>query len=94
MTAVCSPFTSMFWITSLGLVAAACTTVAFLPQVVKALRTRETKDISLLMFIILTTGLCLWLTYGLLVRDLPLILANCVTLILALIVLFLKVRYG
>ena len=84
----------MSGITSLGLVAAACTTAAFLPQVVKALRTRETKDISLLMYLILISGLCLWLAYGLLVRDLPLILANCVTLILALIVLFLKVRYG
>ena len=46
------------------------------------------------MYLILISGLCLWLAYGLLVRDLPLILANCVTLILALIVLFLKVRYG
>jgi len=47
--------------TSIGLAAAFCTTVAFLPQVVKTWRTRSTKDISLVMFLVFTTGIFLWL---------------------------------
>jgi len=84
----------MDWITVLGLIAAMCTTIAFLPQVIKALKTRETKDISLAMYVVLVTGLFLWLIYGIIIRDLPLILANSITLLFAGVVLNLKLKNG
>ncbi|MCK4734791.1 MAG: SemiSWEET transporter [Methanophagales archaeon] len=84
----------MHWITIIGLLAAMCTTIAFLPQVIKTVKTKETKDISRLMYIILTTGILLWVVYGLLTMDLPIILANSITFILALIVLMLKIIHG
>lgn len=84
----------MDWITVLGLIAASCTTIAFLPQVIKAFRTRETKDISLLMYIVLVTGVFLWLVYGIIIEDIPLILANSLTLLFAAAVLILKLKNG
>ena len=80
-------------ITSIGLAAATLTTAAFVPQVVRAWRTRSTNDISLPMFLILALGITLWLIYGALIRDLPLIAANLATLVLVLAILFLKLRY-
>ena len=81
----------MHWITIIGLLAAVCTTIAFLPQVIKTVKTKKTKDISMLMYIILTTGILLWVVYGLLTIDLPIILANSITFVLALIVVMLKI---
>ena len=81
-------------LTFLGLAAAFCTTVAFVPQVVKTWTTRSTGDISLSMFLVLVIGIVLWLTYGTLLGDVPLIVANGITLILAGIILVLKLRYG
>ena len=74
-------------VTAVGLVASACTMTAFLPQVIKTWRTRSSADLSLGMYGLLTTGAALWLTYGLLIRDLPVILTNAVTLVLLLAVL-------
>ena len=79
--------------TVLGLAAATLTTVAFLPQVIKTWRTRQTRDISLVMFSVLCLGICLWLLYGFLRDDLPLVLANAVTLALAGTILVLKLKY-
>lgn len=81
-------------ITFIGLGAAFCTTIAFLPQVIRTWRTRSTRDLSLPMFLIFTTGIFLWLVYGLAMRDLPLILANGVTLVLSGTILFFKLRHG
>lgn len=78
----------------IGFAAALLTTVAFLPQAIKTWRTRSARDISLAMFLTLVTGICLWLVYGLLIGDLPLILANGVTLVLAGAILFCKLRFG
>ena len=84
----------MDWITLIGLLAAAGTTTAFLPQVIKAVRTRRTSDISLVMYIIFIVGLLLWIVYGVLTIDVPVIVANFITVFLALIVLSLKLKYG
>jgi MtN3 and saliva related transmembrane protein len=81
-------------ITLLGLLAASCSTFAFLPQVIKTWQTRSTKDISLGMFLVLVAGIVLWLIYGLMIRDIPLIVANVVTLLFAGIILCFKLRYG
>lgn len=78
----------------IGLAAALCGTIAFVPQVVRAWRTRSTKDVSLGMFLLLVTGICLWIVYGILIRDLPIILANATTLVLAGTILVLKLRHG
>lgn len=77
----------------LGLVAGTLTTAAFVPQVVKILRTRSTDDISLGMFALFNAGLVLWLGYGFLIDSVPIIVTNLITLVLALTILFLKLRY-
>ena len=82
------------WVTLIGLLAAFCSTGAFIPQVVKTWRTRSTKDISLVMFLVLVTGIVLWLVYGLAIRDIPLVIANSVTLALAGTILYFKVKHG
>jgi MtN3 and saliva related transmembrane protein len=80
--------------TIVGFAASFCTTVAFLPQVLRAWRTRSTRDISLGMFLVFSVGILLWLIYGLMVRDAPLTAANAVTLVLAVTILGLKLRHG
>ena len=77
-----------------GLIAGWCTTLAFVPQVVKTWRTRSTSDISLGMFLVLVFGIILWLLYGFLIGDVPLIAANAVTLFLTAAILAFKLRYG
>ena len=81
-------------VTIIGLVAAALTTVAFLPQVIHTLRTRSTHDISLRMYSLYTGGIFLWLVYGLFLGDVPLIASNAVTLLLSATILTLKIRHG
>ncbi len=81
-------------ITAIGLLAALLTTAAFLPQVLHTLATRDTRGISLRMYVIFVAGVLLWLIYGLLTGDLPLILANAITLLLAGAILYLKLRHG
>ncbi len=80
--------------TLIGLAAAFCTTVAFLPQVIKTWQTRSTKDLSLSMFLVFTTGIFLWLVYGLAVHDIPLIVANGITFVLSGTILYFKLRHG
>ena len=84
----------MEWITFVGLAAATCTTISLLPQAIKIIKIKETRDISLLMYLILDTGLVLWLTYGILIRDVPVIAANAISLVIATIIIFLKLKYG
>ncbi len=77
-----------------GYAAALCTTGAYVPQVLRVWRTRSTQDISLRMFLVLVTGLTLWLVYGFWRGEIPLIAANGVTLVLAGTILFFKIRHG
>ena len=78
----------------IGFVAGTLTTIAFLPQLVRIWRTKSARDISLLMYIIICTGIVLWLIYGLLINSFPVILANTVTLAIATAILVLRVRFG
>jgi MtN3 and saliva related transmembrane protein len=78
----------------LGYAAAALTTSAFAPQTFKAIRSRDTQGISLWMYVIFTAGIALWLVYGVAARAWPLIIANAITLPLAMTILVLKLRYG
>ena len=66
--------------TLLGLVAAACTTASFVPQVVKAWRSGSSADLSLGMYSLFTVGIALWLAYGIAIRDVPVIASNAITL--------------
>lgn len=77
-----------------GAIAGILGAMAFLPQVLKTLRMRRTKDISLSMYALLCSGVALWLLYGVLIHSWPVIISNTVTLILAGAVLALKLRHG
>ena len=77
----------------IGYIAAALTTVAFLPQAIKIIETKDTTSISLYMYIILNIGIILWLIFGFLIRELPVIFANLVTIIFTLTVLILKIKH-
>lgn len=79
---------------SLGLVAGALTTLAFVPQILRIVRTRSAYDISWWLFGILAAGSALWLWYGITLDSLPLIATNVVTLTLQLTIFWLKWRYG
>jgi MtN3 and saliva related transmembrane protein len=83
----------MEWVTILGYCAALTSTVGFLPQTIKAFKTKHTKDISLWMYVILIAGLILWLLYGIFSLDWPIIIANIITLLLIIPVLILKILY-
>jgi MtN3 and saliva related transmembrane protein len=76
-----------------GYVGGTMTTLAFLPQVVKTLRTKDTRSISLGMYLLFTTGVFFWLLYGIRLRALPMILANGVTLVLSVVLLIAKWRW-
>lgn len=77
----------------LGLVAGSLTTAAFFPQVIKTWKSRSAKDLSLGMFSMFCLGVILWLIYGIMVRDIPVIAANLITLLLASTLLFFKLRF-
>jgi MtN3 and saliva related transmembrane protein len=80
-------------ITILGLIAATLTTGAFLPQAVKTIKTKHTKDLSLGMYSILTLGIFLWLLYGIFISDIPIIFANGITLMFCIIIMALIIKY-
>jgi len=84
----------MPFVTIVGMVAGILTTLAFLPQVLRTWKTRSTADISLVMFLIYVTGIVLWLIYGLMLNDLPLITSNAVTLVFSGTILGLKLKHG
>ena len=77
----------------LGLVAGSLTTAAFFPQVLKTWKTRSAKDLSLGMFSFFCVGVALWVVYGFMVNDVPVIAANLITLLLAATLLFFKLTF-
>jgi len=82
-----------FFVELLGIIAGTLTTISFLPQLVKIVKNKSAKDVSLLMFLMFTLGILLWLVYGILTLTLAIIIANSVTIILALSILILKIKY-
>lgn len=82
----------MNFIDLFGYFAALFTTVAFIPQAYKVIKTKDTKSLSLTMFLILTFGLFLWLIYGILIADKAIIIANAITVILSIIILVTKLK--
>ncbi len=78
----------------IGFMAGLFTTSCLVPQVLKSLKTKQTQDISLLTYISLALGLLLWFIYGIILQDIPMIIANGISVILCGIVLGLKLTYG
>jgi MtN3 and saliva related transmembrane protein len=78
----------------IGWLATTLTTFAFVPQVWRAWNTRSARDLSLPMYMIFTTGVALWLAYGLMIHSWPIIIGNIVTLVLASCVLAMKLKFG
>lgn len=81
-------------IIAIGLIAATLTTMSLLPQVVETIKTRKTKDISLAMYLMFSAGCFLWVIYGFRINAAPVYLANIVSFILALTMVFLKIKDG
>ena len=78
----------------IGYAAAFLTTVSFVPQAIKALRERQMAGVSLHMYALFTAGVACWLAYGLMIGSVPMLLANVVTFVLAVIVLVMKISHG
>jgi MtN3 and saliva related transmembrane protein len=79
--------------TTIGLVAGTLTSIAAIPQVIKTLRTRHARDISIWQPVLLAFGVALWMIYGMLIHDLPLILANIVPFVCNVLLTGLKFYY-
>jgi MtN3 and saliva related transmembrane protein len=84
----------MDYVAWIGYLAGILTTLAYLPQLTKVWATRSTEDISLRMMLVLSAGLSLWIAFGILRGEIPIVIANSVSLALALAIVALKLRYG
>lgn len=78
----------------IGFCAGICTTISFLPQIIRVVRTRKTRDLSLWAYILLACGLFLWVIYGVLVNAIAIILPNIVVGVMCLFIIWMKIRYG
>jgi len=78
---------------TIGLLAGTLTTIAFVPQVIKIWKTKHARDLSLGMFAIFSSGVLLWLWYGIAIGATPIIVANAVTLGLSLTILVFRIKY-
>ena len=76
----------------IGYIGAFMTTAAFFPQTWQVIRTRDTRSISLAMYILFTLGICFWLVYGVMIASFPVTIANAITLVLSSIILYMKVK--
>ena len=76
-----------------GIAAGTLTTIAFVPQVIKTWRSQSADDISMMMFLMFTTGVMMWLIYGISINSWPMIVANTITLVLAVSIIAMKLRY-
>ena len=78
----------------MGYLAAACTTLSFVPQAVKTIRTRDTSGISLWMYVVFTFGIACWFGYGVFLQSWPMIVSNAITFLLSSTILGLKLKHG
>ena len=79
--------------TLLGLTGGTLTSIGFIPQIVKGIKTKKMNDVSLIQYIILTAGMCFWLAYGILLKEIPIILANSFAVISCITTISLKIKY-
>lgn len=78
----------------IGLTAGFLTTFAFLPQAIKTIKSKHTKDLSLTMLIMTDAGLVCWFTYGIMISSIPVIAANTISIALITTILIMKIKYG
>ena len=78
----------------MGYEAATCTTLSFIPQAVKTIRSRDTSGISLWMYVVFTFGIACWFGYGLFLQSWPMIVSNAITFLLSSTILGLKLKHG
>ena len=76
-----------------GIIAAVCTTSGFIPQIIRGMRTKRLDDISPIMYVLLIFGLSLWLSYGIHIEDIIIIVANAAGLVFSLFIVFLRLKY-
>lgn len=89
---ICKPET-MNWTEIIGLAAGVLTATSLLPQVIKTLKEKKAEEVSFVMLFVLQAGLILWIVYGFKRNDLPLIITNCFSLIVNIILVLLKIKY-
>lgn len=77
---------------AIGTLAAILTTISFVPQAIKVIKTNDTKGLSLAMYICLTSGVFLWMLYGILTHDRPIFVANAITLVFTVIILTILIK--
>ena len=78
----------------LGVMAATCTTLSFVPQAAKTIRSRDTSGISLWMYLVFTVGIGFWFGYGIVLHSWPMIVSNAITFVLSATILGLKLKHG
>ncbi|MFA4916001.1 MAG: SemiSWEET transporter [Syntrophales bacterium] len=78
----------------IGLLAALLATIAMAPQAAKIYKTKNTKDLSLMTFVMLSCALCLWFIYGLLISAFPIIIGNAIGFILTTFIVIMKIKHG
>lgn len=83
----------MSFVQILGLAAGTITSITFVPQVIQIWKTKSAKDLSLMMLLLLITGVLMWLTYGIIVKDTAIIYTNSMVLAMSLIMLYFKFRF-
>ena len=83
----------MQWVQIIGLAGGICTATSLIPQVIKTIKERKAEDISLLMLIVLMTGLILWIIYGIKRNDIPIILTNSFSLLVNITMIILRIRF-
>jgi len=80
-------------ITIIGVIAVILTSISFLPQSIKTIRTKQVRDLSFFMYLILTVGAILWLVYGFSIKSIPIILSNVVVLTFSFIIFIMKIEF-
>ena len=83
----------MEFVTIIGLIATIITTISLFPQLLRILKTKSTKDISMVMYSVFCVGVFLWIVYGVLLSDLPIMIANALAFTQGVIILLLKLKY-
>ena len=83
----------MNWTQTIGLAAGVCTAISLVPQVIKTIKEKQAEDVSLIMLLVLGTGLALWIVYGIKRNDLPIIATNSFSLLVNITMVVLRIRY-
>jgi len=83
----------MNWTQVIGLAAGVCTAISLVPQVIKTIKEKQAEDVSLVMLLVLGTGLALWIIYGIKRNDLPIVVTNSFSLLVNITMTFLRIKY-